>query len=146
MVAERKKRKVRKLHEQSDAVKIEHAVERGVEKALKASRQTARTQVVSFFDFIRERGVMGLAIGIIIGSSVTILVQSLVNDIINPIISAFLVDDNLEGATFTIGRVTIGWGNFVSALLDFLVVALAIYILFRVFRLEKLDKKPEKKP
>lgn len=130
---------------ETDTQKLEHAVEKAVEKAFKSSGVKAKTQVVSFFDFIRERGVMGLAIGIIIGSTVTTLVRSIVDDIINPLIGIFLVDDSLKGSTFQIGSATIGWGNVVSASLDFIVVALVIYVLFRIFKLEKLDKKPEKK-
>ena len=143
-MAERKRRKVKRLGRdelsQHDAHNIEEAVERGVERALKSSGAKARTQVVSFFDFIRERGVIGLAVGIVIGGAVTVLVRSLVDDIINPIVSTFLVENELKAATWQIGEITIGWGNFVSALIDFLIIALAIYIIFRVLRLEKIDK------
>lgn len=145
MVKERPKRKVRRVGSDNEAQKMEKAAERAVEKALKSSGVKAKTQVVGFFDFIRERGVMGIAIGIIIGTTVTALVRSMVDDVINPIVSLFLVEDSLRGATFHLGSATIGWGNFVSALLDFIIIALVIYVLFRIFRLEKLDKKPVKK-
>lgn len=126
----------------TEAAKIEGAVERAVTKALSASRRGARGQVVSFFEFIRERGVIGLAIGIVIGTAVTKLVGTMVEDIINPLISIFLVDDQLKGSSFKIGSATIGWGNFVSAMIDFTVIALTVYIIFRLLKLEKLDKKP----
>lgn len=145
MAKERTQRKVRRIGSETETQKMEKAVERAVEKAFKSSGAKAKTQVVGFFDFIRERGVMGIAIGIIIGTTVTALVRSMVDDIINPIVSLFLVEDTLKGATFHLGNATIGWGNFVSALLDFIIIALVIYVLFRIFRLEKLDKKPEKK-
>lgn len=139
--ADRSKRQVKREGQNRDA-KIESAVERAVIKAMSASRRGARSQVVSFFDFIRERGVIGLAIGIVIGTSVTKLVGTMVEDVINPLISIFLVDDQLKGSTFNIGTATIGWGNFVSSLIDFVVIALTVYIIFRLLKLEKLDKKP----
>src|SRR5688500_5488725 len=99
----------------------------------------ARGQVRGFFDFIRSHGVIGLAVGIIIGTSVTALVRSLVDQILNPVIGLLLPSKNLGSATFALGRATIGWGSFVSALLDFLVVAAVIYLLFKILKLERLE-------
>lgn len=140
-MATRIKRKVQRVGQPTETAKIESAVERAVTRALKASRVGARHQVVSFFDFIRERGVIGLAIGIVIGTAVTALVHSLVEDIINPLISIVLVEDQLKGSAFKLAGATIGWGNFVSAVIDFLIIALTVYIIFRMLGLEKLDKK-----
>lgn len=136
-MADRKKRQVQKVGQT-----VKASSNGKVAKAVSASRRGARTQVVSFVDFIRERGVIGLAIGIVIGTAVTKLVGTLVEDVINPLISIFLVDDQLKGSSFRVGNATIGWGNFVSALIDFIVIALTVYIIFRLLRLEKIDKKP----
>ena len=101
----------------------------------------ARGQVRGFFEFIRSQGVVGLAVGIIIGTSVTALVRALVDSVLNPLIGLVLPSKNLSTATMQVGTATVGWGSFVSALLDFLIVALVVYVLFKLLKLDKLDKK-----
>lgn len=115
--------------------------------AAQKARSTAQIYTSGFFDFVREQGVVTLAVGFIIGGAVTKLVNSFVVDIINPFLALFLGKTNLAGATAQIGQVTVAWGNFVSALVDFLVIALVVYIGFKVLRLDRLDidkKKREK--
>lgn len=102
---------------------------------------TSRAQASGFADFIRERGVMGLAVGVIFGSAVTALVRSFVDDVINPLIGLILVEDDLSASFFEVGGARISWGNFVSTALDFLVIALVVYLMFKILGLEKLDKK-----
>jgi len=95
-----------------------------------------------FIDFIRKQGVIGLAIGFILGGAVSKLVSALVNDIINPIVGLAMGKvGNLANATLTIGPVHILWGDFVSALIDFLIIAAVVYYGFKILRLDKLDKK-----
>lgn len=91
-----------------------------------------------FVDFIRERGVMGLAIGFVLGSSVQKVVTALVDDIINPFINivAGRADDFRE---FAVGPFLIG--DFISVLVDFLILAAVVYFVFRGLGLDKLDKK-----
>jgi large conductance mechanosensitive channel len=80
-----------------------------------------------FFDFVRQKGVVALAIGIVIGTAVTGVVNSLVNDIINPVVGIFLVVNNLEALTMQIGDATIGIGKFISTLIDFVIIAAVVY-------------------
>jgi len=53
-------------------------------------REQLRGQVTGFLDFIRERGVMGLAIGFILGSAVQRVVTAFVNDLVNPFMGVIL--------------------------------------------------------
>lgn len=115
-------------------------VSRRVEAAAGTAALRARGQVVGFLDFIRSQGVMGLATGIIIGTVVTALVRSFVDDIVNPLIGLLLTGNNLSTATFDIGTATIRWGNFVSTLIDFLIIAAIVYLIFKVLKLDKIDK------
>lgn len=95
-----------------------------------------------FITFIREQGVIGLAIGFILGGAVGKVVASLVDDIINPIIGQLL--GNSEGlASMMIGPV--GLGAFVTVLIDLLIVAAVVYWGFKGLGLDKLDAKKEKK-
>ncbi|MEX0690167.1 MAG: MscL family protein [Candidatus Paceibacterota bacterium] len=98
-----------------------------------------------FIEFIRERGVIGLAIGFMMGGAVSKLVASFVGDIINPVISGLFKDiDSLADSSFSIGSAEILWGNFAVVLVDFVIIALVIYFIFRGLGLEKLDKKKDK--
>jgi large conductance mechanosensitive channel len=98
-------------------------------------------EVVSgFFQFIRERGVAGFAIGFILGGAATKLVQSLMDDLVNPALAGvFGRTDDLKN--FAINNFKIG--DFVSNLINFLILCMVIYLIFKVLRLEKLDKPKE---
>ncbi len=94
-----------------------------------------------FLTFIREQGVVGLAIGFILGAQVTDVVKSLVEGIINPLIGLLGNADSLEEATFMIGSAEILWGNFVAQLINFVIVAAVVYFIFKRLGLDKLDAK-----
>ena len=98
-----------------------------------------KAQFSEFVEFIRSKGVVGLAIGIIIGLAVTALVQSLVDDILNPLIGLLLDADSLEGATVKLAGATIGWGSFMARLIDLIIVAAVVYFGVRLLKLDKLD-------
>ncbi len=91
-----------------------------------------------FMSFIREQGVVGLAIGFILGGAVSGVVKSLVEDIINPLIG--MVFGSVDGISgWALGPVAIG--NFVSILINFLIVAAVVYFIFKGLGFDKLDKK-----
>ena len=95
-----------------------------------------------FLDFIREQGVMGLAIGFILGGAVSKVVASFVEDIINPILGIILgAAGALDTAILKVGPVEILWGSFVTTLIDFVIIALVIFYGFKFLKLGKLDKK-----
>lgn len=98
--------------------------------------------MADFLQFIREQGVVGLAIGFILGGAVSGLVQSLIRDIINPILGLILGSvDGLASASIPFFGAEILWGNFVTVLINFFVVALVVYFGFKGLKLDKLDKK-----
>jgi large conductance mechanosensitive channel len=118
-----------------------------------------------FRDFIMRGNVLDLAVGIILGVAFGSIVTSLVNDIIMPPIGVILggVDfSNIytvlrEGTTpgpyaslqaaKDAGAAVIGWGIFINALINFLIVALAVFLLVkavnRMMVLRKVEKKAE---
>jgi large conductance mechanosensitive channel len=97
-----------------------------------------------FIDFIREQGVVGLAVGFILGGAISKVVASLVADIINPVLSIVLgAAGDLESTSLAVGSVRIMWGSFLAALIDFLVIALVVYFGVKILQLGKLDKKKE---
>jgi len=97
-----------------------------------------------FMNFIREQGVVGLAVGFILGAAVGRLVAALVEDIINPLIGVALgAAGSLDSYTLMIGTAEIRWGNFVVVFIDFIVVALVVYFGVKALKLDKLDKAEE---
>ena len=95
-----------------------------------------------FVRFVREQGVVGLAIGFILGGAVSALVKSLVDSIINPLIGMAL--GNVEAlSAYMIGPVALG--SFLTALIDFIIIAAVVYWGFKGLGLNKLDAEKEKK-
>lgn len=97
-------------------------------------------QVKGFIDFIREQGVVGLAVGFILGGAVSKTVASLVENIINPLVGALLGKVALVDKAFKIGSVAIKYGAFISTLVDFAIIAAVVYFGVKALRLDKLDK------
>jgi large conductance mechanosensitive channel len=97
-----------------------------------------------FLNFIREQGVVGLAIGFILGGAVSKVVAALVTDIINPLLGIALgAVGNLKDASLMIGSAKIMWGDLVSVVIDFIVVALVVYVGVEIIGVKNLDKKKE---
>ncbi|NCB01758.1 MAG: large-conductance mechanosensitive channel protein MscL [Spirochaetia bacterium] len=105
--------------------------------------------IEEFKKFISRGNVIDLAIGIIIGTAFTAIVKSLVSDIIMPIIGLVLGGVNftklsivLRKATLTQPALTLTYGAFFQAVIDFLLVALVVFILIR--SINKIREKREK--
>jgi len=95
-----------------------------------------------FLNFIREQGVVGLAVGFILGGAVSKVVASLVEDIINPLLSVILgAAGGLTTASITLGKVEIMYGSFLGVVIDFLVISLVVYYGVKGLGLDKIDKK-----
>lgn len=107
------------------------------------ARERVRGQVRGFFDFIREQGVVGLAIGFVLGGSVTRVVQAFANDLVNPFIGLLFNSTELKQASTTIAAVTFKWGNFLTTVIDFIIIAAVVYIGFKLLRLDRVDRKKE---
>lgn len=98
-----------------------------------------------FLNFIREQGVVGLAVGFLLGGAVSKLVTALINDLINPILGLILgAAGNLKDATLTLGTATFMWGNLLSTFIDFAVVAAVVYYGVHGLGLDKIDKPKDK--
>ena len=83
--------------------------------------------------------VIGLAVAFVMGLAATTLVQSLVNNVIIPIITPFIPGGAWQTATFNIGPILIGWGAFLAALINFIIIAIAIFLIVKMVVRE--DKK-----
>jgi len=95
-------------------------------------------------DFIREQGVVGLAVGFILGGAVSKVVTALVTDIVNPLLGVVLgAAGGLKTASIRIGSAEILYGDLISVTIDFIVIALVVYFGVKLIGLDKLDKKKE---
>jgi large conductance mechanosensitive channel len=91
-----------------------------------------RDQFKGFFHFIRTQGVAGFAVGFILGRAVSDLVGSLVNDIINPVIGLALTHfSDLGKLAVTVHGSTIGYGKFLSLLINFFILAAVVYFVIK---------------
>lgn len=106
-------------------------------------------QIRGFMDFVREQGVVGLAVGLAIGTQAGILVKDIVATIVDPIIGLLIGNsDGLRAAVWNVevfGRAaTFRFGQLVYSLLVFLAVCAVVYFVVKGLRLDKLDKKKDK--
>ncbi len=99
-----------------------------------------------FLNFIREQGVVGLAVGFLLGGAVSKLVASLISDIINPFLSLIIgFAGNFKDAYIVMGSSKLMWGNFVSTLIDLLIVSAIVYYGVHGLGLDKIDKPKDQK-
>jgi large conductance mechanosensitive channel protein len=103
-----------------------------------------------FIEFIREKGVVGLAIGLAIGTAATGLVTQIVNAVITPTISLLIGQEGLDKLNWVVRYskegeplVTYAIGDLIDALIKFLAIAALIYFVVLGLKLDKIDKKKE---
>ena len=84
-----------------------------------------------FKAFLLKHGVIALAVAVVIGGAVQKLVAAIVADLIMPIIGALTPGGNWRTATVSIGRIKLGVGDFFGAVLDFLIIALVVFLIVK---------------
>lgn len=104
-----------------------------------------------FVDFIREQGVVGLAIGLVLGTQIKQLVDQFVTSFANPLLGLVLPGKgDLAQKVFTVslsGKTPqeFKWGAFAAQFISFLVVAAVVYYVVKALKLDKIDKKKDTK-
>ena len=101
-----------------------------------------------FKEFINRGNVMDMAIGVIVGAAFTAIVTSLTNDIINPAIKLFTGDaaSGIAGLTIPVPGTENGidFGAFISAIVNFLIVAFCVFLMVKAFnKMKDLGKKKD---
>lgn len=84
-----------------------------------------------FKEFISRGNVIDMAVGMIIGAAFTAIVKSLVDDILNPLLSIPLKKDTLSELTVTVWNTDIKYGSFLSAIITFLLTAIALFFVVK---------------
>lgn len=95
-----------------------------------------------FIQFIREQGVVGLAIGFILGGAVSEVVKSFINDLVNPVLGLVLGSaEGLKSLSFSLFGADVLIGNFIAILINFIIIAAVVFYGFKGLGLDKLDHK-----
>jgi large conductance mechanosensitive channel len=104
--------------------------------------------VEEFKAFAMKGNVVDLAVAVVIGAAFGKIVSSLVANIITPLIGLLMGGVDFSGLAYTLGDATITYGVFVQSIIDFLIVALVIFIVVKgINSLQKKDEAPkEEKP
>lgn len=100
--------------------------------------------MTEFKAFIAKGDVMSMAVGIIIGGAFTAIVQSLVNDVITPLLGIIMGGINFTGIVVSVGEAQLLVGNFIQAIISFLLTALVLFFILKAFN--SFKKKEEEKP
>lgn len=108
-----------------------------------------KSQVSGFVSFLRERAIVGLAVGFVVATQVQGVVKQLIASFLDPL-STLLFGTKLSTQTFTLHlhsrSADFGWGAFVYSLVTFLLIVASIYAIIKLFKLDKLDAPKDKNP
>ncbi|MFZ1468504.1 MAG: large conductance mechanosensitive channel protein MscL [Paracoccaceae bacterium] len=96
--------------------------------------------IKEFKEFIAKGNVMDMAVGIIIGAAFTAIVTSLVDDLISPIIGIVTGGIDFSSLGFSIGDARFNVGNFINAVIKFLIVAWVVFLLVKAVNKMKGEK------
>ena len=87
--------------------------------------------IKEFREFIMRGNVLDLAVAVIIGGAFGAIVTSLVNDIIMPLIGILMGGVDFTGLGVQVGGANVLYGNFIQAIINFLVIALALFLVIK---------------
>ena len=94
--------------------------------------ETPKGFVKEFMEFLKNYQVIGLAVAVIIGAAAGKMVTAMVNDIIMPVIAVIFPGGDWKTSVLEIGPVKFLVGDFVGAVIDFIVIALVIYLIVKM--------------
>lgn len=84
-----------------------------------------------FKEFIMRGNVLDLAIGVVMGAAFTAIVNSLVDSIIMPVVTSLTGNASVEDLSVQIGSATMNYGAFIQAIIDFLIIALILFLVVK---------------
>ncbi len=142
----------------AESTKVKHKVvaakARAAEKA-RAAKEKAKNSATTkhaggFMTFVREQGVVGLAVGLAIGTAAGASVKVIVDQLISPLVALLTQGVDLASLKWVLAHktaehaeVSIGWGAIVSSLVTLVATAFIIYLIIHFAKLDKLDKKKD---
>ena len=95
-----------------------------------------------FRAFVMRGNVLDLAVAVIIGGAFGKIIGSLVNDVLMPLIGLVLGGINFADKSLTVGAAIVKWGAFVQSIIDFLIIALVIFLIVKAANATKKAPPP----
>lgn len=104
--------------------------------------------ISEFKEFISRGNVLDMAVGVIIGTAFGKIVTSIVNDILMPIIGVIIGGHDFSSLSIEIGDAMINYGMFIQNVIDFLIIAICIFVIVQVVNtiMHKEEPKKEETP
>lgn len=112
---------------------------------MKKEPEKAKGLIKEFKEFISKGNVVDMAVGVIIGSAFGKIVSSLVNDIFMPLIGVIIGGIDFTNLTLKVKDASINYGMFIQNIIDFLIVALCVFIFVKIISKLHFKKKEEPK-
>jgi len=96
-----------------------------------------------FREFAMKGNMLDLAVGIVLGAAFTTVINSIVKDLLTPIIGMVAGGSDLATKTVTVNGVALGYGSFVAALINFILVAFALFVIVKLINKMRKEKPVE---
>ena len=87
--------------------------------------------IKDFFEFAKRGNVLNLAVGVIIGAAFQGVIGSLVDNILSPLLG-LVTKQNFDSLEIGFGGITLGYGRFITAVINFIIMAFVVFILSRI--------------
>ena len=97
-----------------------------------------------FKNFAMRGNVMDLAVGVIVGGAFSSITNSLINDMIMPIVGIFVGEASFANLQIQVGGAVITYGNFIQAVLNFLILAFVVFCMIKA--INRFHRKKEEAP
>lgn len=85
-----------------------------------------------FKEFAFRGNVLDLAVGVVIGAAFTTIVTSLVEDIIMPLVGMLTGGNDISDLSIKIGTANLAYGSFLQAVVNFLIIALVVFMFIKI--------------
>ena len=97
-----------------------------------------------FKEFISRGNVIDLAIAVMLGAAFGAIIKSLVDDLLMPLIGILMGGIDFSSLSLQVGDATLAYGNLIQAIINFLVIALTLFLIIHVYN--KMQKEEESTP
>jgi large conductance mechanosensitive channel len=105
--------------------------EKGVKEGVKGLTKGAAGFQAEFLEFLKKYQVIGLAVAFVIGAAATKLITAMVQDVIMPIVAIIIPGGEWRQAVLQVGSIKFLAGDFVGAIIDFVIIALVVFLLVK---------------
>jgi len=103
--------------------------------------------VSEFKEFAMKGSMIDMAVGIIIGAATGKVVSALVDSVIMPVVGVLMGGVDFSNLSIKVGEAAIGYGAFIQAIIDFIIIAFVIFMLLKfINNMKKNSEEEESKP